>query len=126
MKVFKLYLLVFVLFVCWKPTCSNLNIHRAIAEDANSQSEYIQQKPILGDTFTKTTFINEPINITSYSRNEAAVYAIISACMVGLTGIVPLFILPSFKDSELNEESKYFATCLLLQSYYMSTSCRFL
>ena len=40
------------------------------------------------------------------SRREAVLFAIISACLVGCSGIVPLLILPSFKPNELKEPSK--------------------
>ena len=106
---FKYQFLAFVLFIFWKPTFSNLNIHRSFANDPGAQADYLQQDTLLTKEFRKTTFVEDNANYTTYSRHEAAGYALFSACLVGLTGIVPLFVLPSFKNSELTEESE----CLL-------------
>ena len=53
----------------------------------------------------------------SYSKNEAAVYALMSACMVGLSGIAPLVILPAFEQNELEEESKNIITTGICKTF---------
>ena len=41
-----------------------------------------------------------------YSINNAVAFAVISTCLVGFSGIVPLLILPSFKHNELKEQGE--------------------
>ena len=41
-----------------------------------------------------------------YLTNNAFAFAIISTCLVGFSGIVPLLILPSFKHSDLKEQGE--------------------
>jgi len=110
---------IILLFLCFQTFLQPINCNEIsysnmqLVENDVSHSNF--------DTLTKekisTVIENEkliceddlsPHNDNSYSKNNAAALALISACLVGFSGIVPLLILPSFKHNELRQQSKIF------------------